>query len=350
MAGALDSGDPQPVADRVAARARLLELVSAYAVSAAVGAVARLEVPDALADGPLSAAEIAARVGADPRALERVLRSLLEAGVFEQLTDGRFALTGLGELLRTDVPESIRPNAVAWTEEWYWRAYGHLTLSAQTGQTGFAAAHGCGLWEYLDAHPDAERVFSGAMAQSAERRAAAFVRGYDLSGIDSLIDVGGGHGALMRAALAAHPQLRGVVFDQPNVLAGAERRLGEAGLLDRCELVAGDFFDAVPRGGDAYTLSWIIHDWGDEDAERILTNVRRAAGDVGRLVVIEGILSDDHASHPVTSLDLTMLVVAGGRERTQVEYRELYHRAGFELSRVLPLEGVPWSVVEGSPA
>jgi hypothetical protein len=332
-----------------ALRERLLELIGAFEVSAAIGAVARLGVADALAGDPLPATEIAARVGADWASLERTLRLLIEFDLFERLPDGRFALTDAGELLRSDVSESVRMSAILSTEEWHWRAYGHFTHSVRTGKPGFAAAHGCRLWQYLEAHPEAAATFNDAMAQSVERRAAAFARSYDFKGIERLVDVGGGCGALIGAVLEAHPQMGGMLFDQASAIAGARKWLAAAGLVDRCELVVGDFFDTVPARGDAYVLSRIIHDWDDQDAERILTNVRKAAADEGRLLLIEMVIQPDDTPHPSTKVDLTMLVVAGGRERTEAEYRDLYANSGFELTRILPLDSGPWSVIEGTP-
>src|SRR5579883_3523825 len=216
-----DEGDgeaaPGP-AERLALRERLHRLINAYEISAAIGAVARLGVADALAGGPAAAAELAARVGADARSLERVLRSLADAGVFRKLDDDRFALTALGDLLRADAPDSVRMGAIVSTEEWLWRAYGHFTHAVRTGEPGFLAGHGCGFWEYLDRHPEDAAAFNAHMSQSVALRAAAFARGYDFSGVERLVDVGGGHGVLMRAVLEAHPHLRGIVFDLPRVV------------------------------------------------------------------------------------------------------------------------------------
>jgi hypothetical protein len=336
-------------------RQRMASLIGGYQLSAAIGALARLGVADALATGPAQPRELAARVGADPLALERVLRALEDAGLFKKLEGGRIALTALGELLRTDAPASARRGAIASTEEWRWRAYGHFTHSVRTGEPGFRQAHGCGLWEYLDREPGAAAMFNESMARVASANAKAIVRTYDFSRVRRLVDVGGGHGFLVRALLEANPQMRAVVFDRPGVIEGTRTRLAGAGLTDRCETIAGDFFDAVPAGGDAYMLSWILHDWDDHSAARILANCQAAISEGGRLLVIEMVVpsGDEPRSPPdlerlVKASDLEMLAIVGGRERTAVEFRQLFANAGFELTRILALDSLPWSILEGT--
>jgi ubiquinone/menaquinone biosynthesis C-methylase UbiE len=298
--------------------------------------------------------DLAARVDADARSLGRIFRALEDAGLFTELDDGRIALSALGEMLRTDAPMSARRGAIASTEEWRWRAYGHLTHSVRTGEPGFPLAHGCGLWDYLAREPDAAAMFNESMSRVAAANAAAIVRTYDFSYVNRLVDVGGGHGVLACAVLEANPHMHGVVFDLPGVIDGARTRLTEAGLTDRCEVIAGDFFQAVPAGGDAYVLSWILHDWDDQAAARILANCRAAMRGGGRLLVIEMVIpsGEEAPASPdldrlVKTTDLEMLTIVGGRERTAAEYRDLYTNAGFDLSRILGLDSLPWSLIEG---
>ena len=335
---------------------RMVELVNGYQVSAAIGAVARLGVTDCLSAGPAHLDEIASRVGADARSLGRVVRLLTDVGVFEHLGDGRVALTALGGMLRDGVPGSARRGAIVISEEWHWRAYGHFAHSVRTGEPGFRQAHGCGFWEYLERDPQAGALMNDSMSAAASFIAAAFVRSYDLNGIERLVDVGGGHGVLMRSVLEAHPRVQGMVFDLPGVIGGTRARLTDWDLTDRCQAIAGDFFDGVPAGADAYVLSWILHDWDDESAVRILANCHAAMGDAGRLLVIELVVPSGEQQPPpdvewlVKTTDIEMLAVVGGRERTAAEYGELYAAAGFQLTRILPLESSAWSVIEGSPA
>ena len=335
---------------------RMAELLNGYQVSAAIGAVARLGVADCLSAGPADLNEVASRVGADARSLERVVRLLADVGIFEQLDDGRVALTALGGMLRDEVPGSARRAAIVVSEEWHWRAYGHFAHSVRTGEPGFRQARGCGFWEYLERHPRAGALINNSMSAAASLTAASLVRSYDFSAIERLVDIGGGHGLLMRTLLDAHPHLQGVVFDLPGVIEGARTRLAEWGLTDRCQAIPGDFFDAVPGGGDAYVLSWILHDWDDQSAVRILGNCRAAMGDAGRLLAIELVLpSGEQQASPdlhrlVKTTDIEMLAVVGGSERTPSEYSELYAAAGVQLTRIIPLEPSAWSVIEGAPA
>jgi DNA-binding transcriptional ArsR family regulator len=336
-------------------RQRMARLIGGYQISAAIGAVARLGIADALADGPARPSELAARVGADPLALARVLRALEDTGLFSTEEDGRIRLTALGELLRGDIPGSARRGAIASTVEWRWRAYGHLTHSLRTGEPGFRRAHGCGLWEYLAREPDAAAMFSESMSRVAAANSAAIVRTYDFGSTQLLVDVGGGRGDLASALLRANPQMRGVVVDLPEVVEDARAHLVEAGLADRCEAIAGDFFAGVPAGGDTYLLSWILHDWDDQSALRILANCRAAMREGARLLVIEMVLpsGDEPRSSPgidrlVRASDLEMLTIVGGRERTATEYRELFAKTGFELTGIVALDSLPWSIIEGS--
>jgi DNA-binding transcriptional ArsR family regulator len=342
------------VQERLAASRRLAELVNGYQISAAIGAFARLGVADALAEGPASPAELAAQLGADPRSLERLLEATLEVGLFETRDDGRYSLTPLGQLLRGDVEGSLRRLAIVSTDEWRWRAYGHVTHALLTGEPGFVPAHGCRFWEYLADHPAEAASFNETMSRISAARDAVLAGTYEFGDLRRLVDVGGGDGSLLCAVLARHPRLQGVVVDLPGVVEVARRRLLEAELAERCEVIAGDFLEAVPPGGDAYLLSWVLHDWDDETALRILVNCRAAMDDAARLLVVELIVpaADDQTAAPgvtrlVKQTDLEMLAVVGGRERTAAEYTELLAKAGFSLARILPLEGMPWCVMEG---
>lgn len=350
------SEDNASVEDAQALGQRMVELVNGYQVSAAIGAVARLGVVDCLSAGPAHLDEVAARVSADARSLGRVVRLLAEVGIFEQLEDGRVGLTALGGMLRGEVPGSVRRGAIVVSEEWHWRAYGHFVDGLRTGEPGFLRAHGCGFWEYLERHPQAGALINDSMSAAASFVAGAFVRSYDLDGIERLVDVGGGYGVLVRAVLEAHPHMQAALFDLPGVIEGARARLADCGVADRCQVIAGNFFDAVPAGGDAYVLSWVLHDWNDDAAVRILASCRAAIGDAGRLLAIELVVpSREQRASPevewlVRTTDLEMLAVVGGRERTPAEYSELYAAAGFQLTRILPLQPSAWSVIEGSPA
>jgi hypothetical protein len=350
----MTEGTTQPSEQSAASHSRLAELIGGYQVSAAIGALARLGVADALAGGPATSAELAASLGADEGALARLLDATLDIGLFTLDGDGRYCLTALGALLRTDAPGSVRRYAVVSTEQWRWYAYGHLTHTLRTGEPGFVAAHGCRIWDYLASHPETAASFEESLTRIGAARDQAIVASVDLGSFSCLVDVGGGRGVLLSVLLAAYPHLRGVLFDLPSVIAGAREQLRQAGLAERCEVIAGDFREGVPPGGDAYLLSWILHDWDDPTARRILARCRAAMDEGARLLLVEMVIPEgDEPAAPafrrlVRQADLEMLAVVGGRERTAGEFEQLLTQSGFALTEIMPLKGMPWSVVEGT--
>jgi len=336
---------------------RLSGLIGGYQVSAAIGAFARLGVADALGDDAATSAELAARLGAHEGALARLLEATLDLGLFTVDDQHRYRLTALGRQLRADAPGSMRRYAIVATEDWRWYAYCHLDRTLRTGEPGFMAAHCCRLWDYLACHPEAAASFEESMSRIGMARDQAGAAAVDLGRFRCVVDVGGGRGGLIRALLTADARLRGILFDLPSVVAGARETLSEAGLAERCDVVAGDFRQSVPRGGDAYVLSWILHDWDDEAAKAILRHCREAMDIGAALLVVEMIvpgLGDASAEQTeaeavrrlVRQTDLEMLAVVGGRERTAADFEALFAATGFALSATTPLPGLPWSVLE----
>jgi len=314
----------------------------------AVYAASQLGVADALADGPKRADEIATAVAAHAPSLYRLLRALSVAGVFAEDADGRFSLTGAGELLRSDVPGSLRDWFALQGADWYQRMLAQLTPSVRSGQVGAARAFGMPLFAFLDTDPEARRVFDRAMTSQHVDSTPAIAASYDFSTSSTVVDVGGGHGGLLRTILRQHPDLRGILFDLPAVVEGARDELQAAGLADRCELVGGSFFESVPRG-DLYVLMAILHDFDDEAAAAILAQIRRVIPDDGRLLVLEQILPAGSEPHPGKMRDLAMLLI-GGKERTEAEFRAVLEAGGFTLDRILPIGSVfNMSVLEASP-
>jgi hypothetical protein len=331
---------------------QLYQLTTGGWVSQAISVAARLGVADAIASGAATTAEIAARVGADGPTLYRLLRALSDHGVFAEGPGGRFALTPVGESLRSDGPQSMRRWAV-WTGARFYRdAWSGLEEAVRTGEPSFARVHGMDLFGYLDAHPDDAAVFDGAMQDIAGNFLAGILAVYDFSDCSTVVDVGGGTGALLAAVLRSAPNARGVLLDTAPVLGAAEPVLEAAGVADRCETVAGDFFREVPAGADLYILSNIVHDWDDDRALRILGTCRAAMRADSRLLIIELVLPDDPRPSMGKLLDLEMLsVTPNGRQRTAAQYAELLARAGLDLSEVVPaLPGTPASYVEAIPA
>ncbi len=325
----------------------LLRLINSYQVSQAIHVAATLGIADLLNDGPRSVEELARATGADPSALGRLLRALASSGLFSRSDDG-YQLTPLAEPLRSDVPDSLRAWAIRVGEPDFWDTWGHLLDAVKTGESPYLALHGMTPWAYREVHPEANEIFNQAMTALSTGVGDAVVESYDFSGVELLVDVGGGEGALLAAVLSANSGLRGILFDQPHVVPEAQALLGRAEIASRCEIVAGSFFDAVPAGADAYLLKSIVHDWDDEAAGRILRVCRAAIAPGGRLLVVERVIRPGNGPDPATYSDLNMLVMLGGRERTEDDFERLYAATGFRLTRIVPTAS-GFSVVEGAP-
>lgn len=328
----------------------LRRMVDGYEVSRALHVAAALGVADLLGDGPKPVGELASATETHAPTLYRLLRSLASVGVFAEDADGHFELTPLAQYLRSDVPGSMRGWAVWLAQRSTWGMWGDLMHSVRTGQPAFPAVHGTGVWDYYAQHPEENTVFNAAMTGGSRAQVDAVVQAYDFSGIDTLVDVGGGQGAFLSAILTAYPAMRGVLFDQPHVVTGAPVVLGASGVADRCTIVGGSFFESVPADADAYILKWIVHDWDDPEAVTILRTCRRAIADTGRLLLVTRVLPPRNEPHPAKFTDLLFLVMYGGRERTAEELERLLAGGGFQLQRIIPVtEERGESVVEGIP-
>ncbi|SNQ46499.1 putative O-methyltransferase [Frankia canadensis] len=335
--------------ERIPPHARILQLATSSWMSAAVSAAATLGVADALADGPRGVGELASAVDAHPPTLYRLLRACTEFGLFEELDGQVFILTDVGHALRSDSANSMRAFA-RWVGEPAERyTWSNLVTSVRTGQPAFEVTHGRDVWDFMAGHPDTAAVFNDAMTSASNQMIAPAVRAYDFTGLRRIVDVGGGHGALLAETLRAYPDLHGVLYDQADVVAGAGESLRAAGVADRVDIVAGSFFDAVPPGADAYLLSNVIHDWDDDASGRILTRVRDAMSPAARVLLVEVLMpSKPEPSPTVKLMDLNMLVLCGGKQRTEAEFSDLLRGAGLELTRIVP--GGFCSVVEGARA
>jgi len=323
----------------------MLQMISGFWVSQMILVAAKLGLADQVKDQPKTIAELAEAVGAHAPSLYRVLRGLASVGVFTEDEQGRFASTPLAETLRRDAPGSMRAFAMAELGQEHFIAWGNLLHSVKTGEIAFDNHFGQPVWEYYAAHPKDAAVFNDAMTGLTEMVNAAVTSAYDFSGLRKIVDVGGGHGALLAAILKANPAARGVLFDLPHVAEGAEARLAAEGVRDRCEIASEDFFKSVTEGGDAYVMKFIIHDWDDEKSVAIMKNIHRAMADGGKLLVIEQIVPEDSSPSFAKFIDINMLVMTGGRERTKKEFAELLAAAGFRLTRVVPTES-PFCVIE----
>jgi SAM-dependent methyltransferase len=330
----------------------LYQLSIGHYVSRALHLAAKLGVADLLAAGPRPAAELAAKLGADAGALRRVLRLLASVGVLSENEDGAFELAPLGEAMRSDVPGSARALVLLFAGIGIQDSWKELEYCVRTGQPAFRKHSPDGdAFSNFDAEQAA--IFDAAMATFAPQSAAAIAAAYDFSQFGTVTDVGGGNGALLIGILGANPRLRGVVFDRPQAAEGARKKVAEAGLAARCQVEAGDFFVSVPEGADAYLIKHVIHDWNDEQATRILANVRRAMKPGARLLLAEGVypsrIDTSLPSRGAAANDVNMLVVAGGRQRSEAEFRSLYEAAGFTLEKIVPTLNPGLCLVEGLP-
>jgi hypothetical protein len=327
--------------------ATLLQMMTGYWVSQALYVAAKLGVADLLIDGPRPIEELAAATQSDAPSLRRVLRALASASVFTESRPGTFALTPLAALLQTGTPDSMRALAIMYAEEQY-RAWGDILHSVQTGETAFERHFGTSYFAYLAQHPKADRVFNEAMTGWTTQLVDAVLDAYDFSQFKTVVDVGGSYGTLLAAILRSHPAARGILFDQPHVVATAGERLAVAGVAECCTIVGGDFFVEVPSGGDAYVLAQILHDWDDERSVAILRQCRSAMPAHGKLLLIELVLPPGEEPFFGKWLDLHMLVMLGARERTAAEYEALFRAAGFAPGRVIPTAAGA-SIVEAVP-
>jgi hypothetical protein len=332
----------------VAPASRLMRLLDGFVTTQLLYVAAKLGVADVLADGPRSGAEIAEAVGADHEALVRVLRGLVTDDVLAEDEDGRFALTPVGECLRSG------PGAALARGEVYYDAAAGLLATVREGGTAFEHVHGERFFDHLARHPDREAAFQGSMAARAEQEAHDVVAAYDFSGVRRLVDVGGGRGILLAAILRANPELRGVLTDREAAIPAARAALDAASVGDRADCIVADFFTTVPAGADAYLLSRIIHDWDDTDARRILNSCRGAMVDSpsSRLLVVEAILPERAHDRPAAiRMDLHMLLLLGARERTEAEFRALLDSSGFRVQRVVMTSSpAGLGVIEAIPA
>jgi hypothetical protein len=319
-------------------------MLQGYWVAQITAVLARLGIPDQLAHGPRRAHRVAEVIGAHPGAVLRLLRAAALLGLVREVDSARYELTELGDCLRTDAPASVRAYALGVVAPGHWGPWAELETAIRTGQPTAPAVLGAPVWEYYAAHPEEGGHFADAMGELSSMAAADVAAVADASGHEELVDVGGAYGVLLTGLLERNPTARGVLFDRPDVLDAARRKLGRSSLAERIDLVAGDFLEEVPEG-DLYLLKQILHDWDDDDATTILGNCRRAAREGSSLLVVEMIVPEPWAPSPVHLLDLTMLVMLGGRERTLAEYDGLLGAAGWKRARVVPTSG-PFSVIE----
>ena len=334
---------------------QLYQMATGHYLSRALGLATKLCIPDYLRNGARHYREVAAELGVHPPSLNRVLRLLASAGIFDEQAGGKFSLTPLGDLLRSDVPGSMRAAVLLFAGETIQASWAELEYCVKTGEPAFRKLS-----------PDAKSAFDGfrdpqaaanfdeAMAAFSAQTALALIAAYDFSKFEKVADIGGGNGALLIGILNGNPALKGIVFDQPPSAERAAKRIAEAGLETRCEAVGGDFFREVPRGADAYLLKHVIHDWNDDDAIAILKTCHCGMdGTHTKLLLVEGVypkrIDQSLESRGAAFNDVNMLVSTGGRQRSEAEFRALYQSAGFRLTNIVPTAARA-SIIEGEQA
>ncbi|MFD3403680.1 methyltransferase [Kribbella sp. NPDC058693] len=323
---------------------QLQRLAAGYQVTQAIHVAARLGISDLIATGPKSLTELASATGADEQALGRLMHALTALGLYTADSDG-FANTELGAALRVDAPRSVAGWARFIGAGSHWAACAGLEDSVRTGETAFTAVHGEPVWEYRAKHPDEQAAFDAAMTSRSDAVADAVAAAYDFSRHRTVVDIGGGRGRLLAAILEGNPSAEGVLFDQPDVVAGAGDLL--AGVADRCTVVGGNFFDSVPSG-DLLVLKSVIHDWADTESIEILRTCRRAVTDDGRVLLVEQLLDRSPDAVATAFSDVNMLIMTGGRERTTDEYRALLAAADLELTDIVPTATLAF-IIEATP-
>lgn len=339
----------EPQGQALPPAAQLVRMASGYWISCIVHAAAKLGIADRLAQGPKTAAEIAGAMECDPRALHRLMRSLAGLGILTERDDRRFALTPLGAALQKGAPGAARASALTLCSPWFMQAMQDLAYSVRTGKTAFENIQGMPVFDFLGKHPEDASLFSETMIGVHGGEPQAVAEAYDFAKLKTIVDVGGASGNLLAEILTHHKKPRGILADLPHVVKDAPALLEAKGVADRVTIAAHDFFKSVPKGGDAYILSHVIHDWSEAQCLTILRNVREAMGPDGLLLLVEMVLPGKDEPHFGKILDMVMLAMPGGEERTAQEYEALLAKAGFALTRVVPTQATV-SVIEARKA
>ncbi len=330
----------------IQARSVLLQMITGYWTSQAIYVAAKLGIADLLKSGPKSCELLAEFTQTSQRELFRLLRSLASIGIFAEVEDAFFELTPLATYLQSETPSSLRSLVIYYGEETY-QPWGSLLHSIKTGETAFNHVHKGGVFQYFAQHPESAAIFNQAMTEYSVEEVNAVINAYDFSKFDKIVDVGGGQGSFIATILKANDKPKGVLFDLPQGIKGAKKHLETAGLMGRCEIIAGDFFESIPGSGDAYIFKNIFVNWDDERCIDILKTCHHAMAENGKLVIIEvSVISSKNAPSFSKLFDLHMLVMTGGRGRTEAEFQALFAATGFKLTNIIPTES-PASIIEG---
>jgi hypothetical protein len=326
----------------------MFQLLSGAFIAGAIACLAQLKIPDLVDAGPKSADDLAAQIGADSRALYRLMRATASVGVLSEASDGKFSQTPLSAVLRSNSNPSLRAFAAMHGREWHELGWANLEYCVRTGKQALDKFYGMPIFKYFEQNPDEAQIFNQAMSDLSMIDGPAVADAYSFDSISSLVDVAGGHGFLLATILARNPHMKGTLYDLPRVIEGA-RNGPLKPLLSRCTLASGDMFSSVPAGADAYIMKHIIHDWPDDRCVDILKACRQGVNAGGKLLVVDNVIRPGNEFAPGKFLDLQMLIFPGGCERTEEQFRNLFERSGWRLTRIIPTSA-PQSIVEGVPA
>jgi len=334
--------------DVLSPQAELIRMANGYCEAKALQVAAELGIADLIAEAPKTADQLSTSLGVQADSLYRLLRALASLGIFKEGHDARFENTSLSEVLRADVPGSVRDYVINAPQDAFLLAWTKFMDVVRTGKPSFKDVNGCDQWEYFRRHSDIAERFNKHMTARTSQVTSALLNSYDFSQFKTLIDVGGGLGTVLASILNKFPQLHGCLYEQSSVIEEAKSFLEAQGVISRCDVISGDFFESVPKGFDGYLMKSVTHDWEDEKALAILKNCRASINKNGKLLIIDTVISRDNAPHPAKWIDLRMLVVYGSRERTEQEFQILLRDSGFKLKQVIALP-LPYSLIEAVP-
>ena len=324
---------------------QMMQMITGFWTSCCIYAAAKLNIADHLKEKPQTADQLAETTHSDSASLYRVLRALSSVGLFTENRQHQFQLSPLGATLQSDVPGSMKAMAIAQLGD-HFNAWGNLVYSIKTGNTAFDNVEGMSVWKYYETHPDEGVNFMKAMTGVTNAVIMNVLPFYDFSDFKTIIDVGGGNGALLMAVLKSAPQAKGIVFDEEYVVNETEKELATQGFDKRCSIASGSFFDFIPRDADAYLMKMVLHDWNDEQCLQILNNCSKAMRPESKLLVIEAVIPEGNDPHPGKFMDINMLAMTGGRERTEKEFASLFANAGLKLSKIIATRSPMFSIVE----
>lgn len=317
----------------------LFQMITGYMVSQAIYVAAKLSIADLLAEKPKNIEELAIATQTDAKSLYRVMRALASVNIFTEDVEGVFSLTPMADCLRTDALGSMKAFSVYMGESWHQRAWGEILYSVKTGKISFEHVFNLEPFPYFAANAEAANIFDQAMTSFTSSVAPILASSYDFSSAKKIVDIGGGHGILLVEILKLYTNSSGILFDLPSVIEGANL-IKDNNLSERCELVAGNFFESIPKGGDIYIMKHVIHDWDDERSLKILRNCHQSMNENGKVLLFEAVVPEKNIPSFSKILDLEMLLIAGGKERTQKEYCELLENAGFKLINIIQTPSV----------